>query len=85
MPTILAIHEVNDVEHWLRSGKRQEIFGPMGYTARTFVDPNDASRAGLILDGPELDLAQLLQSQEAQEAMKHDGVRPETVRVLVES
>ncbi len=57
----------------------------MGYTVRTFVDPNDAHRVGLILDGPEMDLGELLRSSEAQEAMKHDGVRPETVCVLVES
>jgi len=31
-------HEVDDVDHWLRSPKREQTFGPMGLTARTFVD-----------------------------------------------
>jgi len=39
MATILAFHEVDDVEHWLRSPKRQEIFGPLGITGRLFTRP----------------------------------------------
>ena len=30
MATYLAFHEVDDVEHWLKSGKREEFFGPHG-------------------------------------------------------
>ena len=40
MATYLAFHEVDDVEHWLKSGKREEFFGPHGITVRTFRDPN---------------------------------------------
>ena len=39
MPTLLIFHEVDDVDHWLASPRREEFFGPLGITARTFVDP----------------------------------------------
>ena len=40
MPTVLAYHEVTDLDHWLSSPKREEFFGPLGITnVRTFVDP----------------------------------------------
>lgn len=44
--TYLAFHEVDDVQHWLSSPKREEIFGPMGITARTFHDPEGSSASG---------------------------------------
>jgi hypothetical protein len=85
MPTILVFHEVEDVDHWLKSPKREELFGPLGYTVRTFVDPTDAHRTGLIVDGPALDVfEQFMKTDAAADAMKHDGVRSDTVRVLLE-
>ena len=39
MATLLVFHEVDDVDQWLASPKRDEFFGPMGITARTFRDP----------------------------------------------
>ncbi len=39
MATYLAFHEVDDVDHWLNSPKREEVFGPLGIAARTFQDP----------------------------------------------
>ena len=86
MPTTLVVHEVEDVDHWLQSPVREQVFGPRGFTVRTFVDPTDAHRVGLILDGPTgaEELQQMLQTQEGADAMKHDGVRPDTILVLVE-
>jgi len=85
MPTLLVIHEVEDVDRWLKSPKREEVFGPLGYTARTFVDPTDAHRVGLIVEGPGLDVfEQFMKTDAAADAMKHDGVRSDTVRVLLE-
>jgi hypothetical protein len=85
MPTMLILHEVEDVDHWLKSPKREEVFGPAGYTLRTFVDPNDPHTVGLIAEGPGLEkLQELLQTNELQEAAKYDGVRFDTVRMLVE-
>lgn len=86
MPTLMLFHEVDDVGHWLASPRREEFFGPMGMTARTFIDPEKTSRVGLILEVPDMDTFQrVLQSEEAAEAMRFDGVRPDTLVVLVES
>ena len=88
MATLLVFHEIDgDLDHWLASPRRDEFFGPMGITARTFRDPENPNRVGLIVDGVT-DLAafeEALQSDEAAEAMKHDGVRPETIVTLVEA
>jgi hypothetical protein len=43
MATYLAFHEVDDVDHWLSSPKREEVFGPLGITIRTFKDPQGRS------------------------------------------
>ena len=83
MATYLAFHEVDDVEHWLKSAKREEFFGPHGITARTFRDPNGSNRVGMIVEIPDFAVfEQLMQSEEAAEAMKYDGVRPETLVIL---
>jgi len=82
---VSSFHEVDDVEHWLKSGKREEFFGPHGITARTFRDPNGSNRAGLIVEIPDFAaFGKLMQTEEAAEAMKHDGVRPETLLILGE-
>jgi hypothetical protein len=53
---------------------------------RTFVDPNKTNRVGLIGEVPDLAVFQeFMQSEAAAEAMKDDGVRPETLVVLIES
>jgi hypothetical protein len=86
MPTILAIHEVEDVDRWLSSPKREEFFGPQGISVRTFRDQKGSNRTGLILEVPDVSVLQeLLESEEAAAAMQHDGVRPETLMVLEEA
>ena len=82
----MIFHEVNDVDHWLGSPRREEVFGPMGLRVRTFVDPEKTSRVGLIVEVPDMDaFRQLMESEVAADAMRFDGVRPETVVMLVES
>jgi hypothetical protein len=84
--TVIAFHEVDDVKHWLTSTRREEAFGPLGITARTFIDPENKSRVGLIVDVPDMAAFQeFMESEAAAEAMKFDGVRPETLVLLVES
>ena len=86
MTTMIAFHEVDDVDHWLRSPKREEIFGPLGITVRTFVDPEKTNRVGLIAEIPDMAAFQaLMASEAAADAMKFDGVRPATLVMLVES
>jgi hypothetical protein len=85
MPTLLVFHEVDDVDHWLASPKREEYFGPLGMSVRTFHDPEGSNRVGLIVEVPSVEAWQAaLQTEEAAEAMKYDGVRPETIIGLVE-
>ena len=85
MPTLVVFHEVDAVDHWLASPRREEFFGPLGITTRTFVDPEGTNRVGLIVEVPDMDAFQAaMQTEGAAKAMEHDGVRPETMLVLVE-
>lgn len=86
MTTVMVFHEVDDVDHWLGSPKREEFFGPLGMTVRTFVDPDNTNRVGLIVTVPDLDtLRTALATEAAADAMKFDGVRPETMVMLIEA
>ena len=56
MPTVMAYHDVKDKDHWLASPKREEFFGPLGVTnIRTFVDPENPTRVGLVMDVADMD------------------------------
>jgi hypothetical protein len=87
VPTVIAYHDVKDKDHWLASPKREEFFGPLGVTnIRTFVDPENPSRVGLVMDIPEMDAVMgAMETEAAAEAMAHDGVLPETLVILVEA
>jgi hypothetical protein len=78
---------VKDTDHWLASPKREEFFGPLGITnVRTFVDPENRTRVGLMMDVPDMDaLTSAMETQAAADAMEHDGVLPETLVILVEA
>ena len=85
METLLVFHEVDDVDHWFASPTREEFFGPLGMTARTFRDPAGSNRVGLLVDVPSLAAWEAaLQSEAAAQAMQADGVRPETILLLSE-
>lgn len=87
MPTVMAYHHVKDKDHWLASPTREEFFGPLGVTnIRTFVDPQNPTRVGLVMDVPEMNaVTTAMSTQAAADAMEHDGVLPETLVILVES
>ena len=88
MPTIVGYHDIiKGQDHWLRSPKREELFGPLGVTnIRTFVDPQNPKRVAVVMDVPDMDaLSAVMQSQAAAEAMANDGVVPETLVILVEA
>ena len=83
MATYIAFHEVDDVDHWLHSPKRQELVGPMGITGQLFTDTAKSNRVAVILEIPDMEAFQeLLQSEAATDAMKFDGVRPETMVIF---
>lgn len=86
MATYLITHEVDDVDAWKASPKRGEVFGPMGITVRTFSDPAGSHHVGLVAEIPDIEAFQaFMETDEAAEAMKHDGVRPETLLLLRET
>jgi hypothetical protein len=85
MATYVITHEVDDVEHWLSSPKREEVFGPIGVTVRTFRDPEGSNKTALIAEIPDMQAFQeLMNSDAAADAMKYDGVHPDTLLVLSE-
>ena len=85
MPTLLVVHDVDDVDHWLSSPRRQEFFGPLGITFRPFRDQQGSNRTGGIVEVPDMAaFEQAMQSAEAADAMKFDGVHPETLLILKE-
>jgi hypothetical protein len=87
MPKILIHHDVDDTEGWLAATTREEVFGPLGVTdIKTYTNPQKPTQVGLTMDVPDLDaLLEMLNSPEAAEAMKKDGVHGDTVVLCVES
>ena len=87
MPTVFGYHDVKDRDHWLPSPKREEFFGPLGVSnIRTFVDPQNPTRVGVLMDVPDMEtLEKAMETEGAAEAMEHDGVLPETLVILVEA
>ena len=87
MPTVFGYHDVKDRDHWLASSKREEFFGPLGVTnIRTFVDPTNPTRVGVLFDVADMDVVtSAMDTPAAAEAMAHDGVIPESLVILVEA
>ena len=89
MPTIIVTHAVTDTDHWLSSPKREELLPSLGASnLRTFVNPQDRTKVGVVMDVSDLDaLFAALENptDELTEAMKYDTVLPETMAILVSS
>jgi len=86
MPKVIATHEVDDVAHWLRSTKRAEVFGEVASDIVRFTDPQNRKRVGLSMTIQDLAAFQaVLESSAGAEAMRYDGVNPDTLVVLIES
>jgi hypothetical protein len=89
MPTIMVTHEVTDTDRWLSSPKREELLPSLGASnIRTFVNPQDRTKVGLIMDIQDLDVlfaALENPSEELADAMKYDTVLPETMAILIAS
>ena len=86
MATIIGYHDVKDRKHWLASPMREKFFGPLGVTGiRTFIDPTNPARVGIMMEVPDMAAFQAAMSTPAAaEAMKYDGVVAESLVVLVE-
>jgi hypothetical protein len=86
MTTLIGFHEVDDVQHWLASTIRAEAFASVGATVTEFLDPQGANRVGVLIEAPDVDaLMAMLQSPTGAESMQADGVRPETIVLLVKA
>lgn len=87
MPTVIGHHDVTDTAHWLASPRREEFFGPLGVTnIRTFVDPQNPAHVAVLMDVADMDAVMAaMETPGAADAMKHDGVLPETLVLLVEA
>lgn len=84
MPKLVATHEVDDVAHWLASPKRDEVFAGIATNLATYVLPGDSNRVALTMEVADMDaLDAMMKSEAGAEAMKHDGVRPDTVVMYV--
>ena len=85
MPTVIAYHEVDDHDHWLASSNREEFFGPLGVTGiREFADPENPTRVAVLMEVSDMDaLGAALQTEDAQKVMSEDGVKGETLVMLV--
>jgi len=87
VPTVIGHHDISKgKDRWLTSPKRQEFFGPLGVTnIRTFVNPENPTQVAVLMDVADFDaLMAAMQSEEAAEAMAHDGVVPESLVTLIE-
>ena len=85
MPTVFVY--LKDRDHWLASPKREEFLGPLGVTnIRLFVDPENLTRVGGLMDVSDMDaLVGAMKTEAAAEAMASDGVVAETLVLLVEA
>ncbi len=90
MTTAIMFHEVKDGAVWAKAwkkgpGSRHEMFGKLGIMCRNFRDPKNHNVTGLMAEIPDMDQFQkLLQSEEGKKAMQEDGLKVETMRMLVE-
>ena len=90
MATAIIFHEVLDSAVWSKAwkqgpGSRHEMFGRLGIKCRTFRDPANPNATGVMAEIPDMaKFQELLQSDEGKRAMREDGLKVETMRMLVE-
>ena len=84
MVSIIIIHEVEDVDRWLASPLKAEMADRYGLTFREYVDPAGSKLVGVLTEAPSIDfILQRFNSPENKAALKADGIRPETLRLLI--
>ena len=80
MMKVIATHDVDAVGPWFDSPKRAEFFEARGMTVTPFRDPaGRSSSVAVLIETP--DMATLEAALAEPEA--HDGVHPDTIRILV--
>jgi hypothetical protein len=90
MTTAIIFHEVQDGAVWASAwkkgpGSRHEMFGKLGIKCRNFRDPDNPNATGLMVEIPDMaGFQELLKSEEGAKAMRDDGLKVETMRMLIE-
>ena len=90
MATVMIFHEVADGAVWSKAwkkgpGSRHEMFGKLGIKCRNFRDPKNPNMTGVLAEIPDMaQFEKLLQTDEGKTAMREDGLKADTLRVLVE-
>lgn len=83
---VIGIHDVDDVEHWFNSPARAEFFEARGMKATAFRDPDGGKTVAVLIEAPDMEtLGAALSTPEAKAAEEHDGVKVETLRILLNS
>ena len=88
---LVIIHEVNDADHWLAAWRgddsRHQMFEANGAAhVHTFTNPDNPHQAGLVISVSDMEaLNAMLASEEGIAAADADGVRSDTIRVLIEA
>jgi hypothetical protein len=86
MTTVIAYCDVDDVDAWVKSTRRQELLGALGITGKVFTDPAGSSHVALCGEVPDMAALQaFMQSSAAEEAMRADGVHLDSFVLLVET
>jgi uncharacterized protein (TIGR02246 family) len=88
---VVIIHEVEDGERWLSAWRgedsRHELFEANGAAhVHTVQDPGNPNLTGLIINVTDMErMNAMLASDEGQAAALEDGVKPETMQVLLQA
>ncbi len=82
---VIVTHDVDDVDHWFNSPKRAEFFTEHGMTVTAFRQPGgDETLVAVLIDTPDMETLQAaLDTDEARQAQKHDGVHEPTIKMFV--
>jgi len=82
--TVMVLHEVEDVDFWLASPRRKDVFCPLGIRHACFVDPLGSNLVGMIVEVPDMEtLVANLNSPANVAAMNHDGVIRSSIKILL--
>ncbi len=86
MTLVIGTHEVENVAKWVSSPVRQSVFGSKGIKVTTFTDPKGSNIVGLLFDVPNMDEFQsMMQSDDMKKAAEEDGVKFDTLQVLMQT
>ena len=84
---VIAILEVNDVDHWFTSTDRPAFFESRGMRATPFRNPaGDGKSVALLVEAPDMETLQSeLATPEAAETEVRDGVNVATIRMFIDA